>query len=167
MLCVFHRERTSENEPTAVADSQIPVGIILELLGSSSKSILLHHSSLLRHSTVLRHSSFLCHVIMLLYNSTSSNNLATNLNTPIRLFNCIIEILVLATAAFRTFRHLSTHLFYCRDSASLTGSKSMFPTLQLNYYSQFCYYWLLIVALRSTPLILCIATLPSLHFCIR
>ena len=156
----FHRERTSENGPTTVAASQIPVGSILGLLGSSSESIMVHHSSVQRHhssllcyssvlshsivlheSSMFRHHSVLdyslstirWHVIMLLYNSTSSNNLATDVNTPCQLFNCIVEILVLATAAYRTFRHPSMHLFCCRGSASLTSFKSMFGTLQLNY----------------------------------
>ena len=48
----------------------------------------------LHHSTVLLHllAAILCHVIMLLDNSISSNNFATYVNTPCRLFNCIVKI---------------------------------------------------------------------------
>ena len=137
-------------------------------------SSLMHHSSVLRHSSVLHHSlmlwhysgyslaTVLCHVIMLLYNSTSSNNLATDSNTPCRLFYCAVEILVLASTEH--FAYLSTHLFYCRDSASLTSSsRRSLPCSWTTY--QFCLLSI-IVTLRSTPFILCISTLSCLHFCI-
>ena len=62
------------------------------------------------------------------------NNLATDVNMPCRLFNCIVEIKVLN---YRTCCHLSTHLFYCRDSASLTSFKSTFAVRSCTT-SQFC-----------------------------
>ena len=104
VCCVFHWERTSETGPATVPASQIPVESMLELLGSRNESIVVHqssvqrhHSSLLRHPPVLHRSlaTILGHVIMLLYSFTSSNNLATDANTPCRLFNCIVEISVL------------------------------------------------------------------------
>ena len=93
VLCVFHRERTSEEQATYHSYFSIQVESILLPLGSSNEGIVVRHSpiftvppstsvtpsSLLRllqlhHSTVLLHllATILCHVIMLLDNSTLS-----------------------------------------------------------------------------------------------
>ena len=64
--------------------------------------------------------------------------------------------------------YMSTHLFYGRDSASLTSVKLMFNAPQLNYILvNSVYYRLLIIAHQSAPFILCISTLSCFHFCIR
>ena len=144
-------------------------------------SVQLHHSSVLfcttrQHSSapfvssVLHHSlsPILRHLVMLFYNySASSNNLATEANTPCRLFNCIVEILVLGTAAYRTFRLTSRRINSTVEiQLHYTSVKSMFfcPAAELLVNS--VYYRHLIVALRSTPFILCISALLCLHFCI-
>ena len=156
MLCVFHRERTSEVQATYRRCFSIPVESILLLLGSSNEGIVVHRSPIFTVAPLQVHRSPIssvapstsiatintvapstsapftnlqCYafykgcthrhccastvapfcsiapfvsyhfvpVIMLLNNSILSNNLATNVNTPCRQFNCIIEIKVLAT----------------------------------------------------------------------
>ena len=107
---------------------------ILELLGSRvrTRTTGFHHSSVLfctirQHSSVpfvshlsapfvssvLHHSlaTILCHLFMLLYKSPSTNNLATDAIILCRLFNCISEILVIATAAYRTFHPTCRHIY--------------------------------------------------------
>ena len=98
-------------------------------------SSLLHHSSVLRHSSVLHHSlaSILCHVIIC-YTILHHQQLTTDADTPCRLFNCIVEILVLATAAYRTFRPACRRI-YSTVKIYSTSFKSMFAALQLNYLS--------------------------------
>ena len=118
----------------------IPVGLILELLGSSIKSTVVHHSSVQLHhssvllctirqfssapfvSSVLHHSlaTILRHMVMQFYNSASTNNLATYANTLCRLFNSITISYSSCDRCLQNISpYLSTHLFYCRDSASL------------------------------------------------
>ena len=103
-------------------------------------SVQLHHSSVLfgtiRHhsfapfvSSVLHHllATILRHFLMLFYNSASSNNLATDANTHCRLFKCIVEILVLATAAFRTFRPTCRRIYSTVEiQLRYTSIKSLF-----------------------------------------
>ena len=155
----------------------IPVGSILELVGSSSKCTVVHHpaaqlhyssapvlhhsSAVLHHSSaqfctirlfssaqfvsscsapfvssVLHHSlaTILSHLLMPFYNFASSNNLATDANTPSRLFNCIVEILVLATASCRTFRPTCRlFIILSRFSFTILASSRYSSALQLNY----------------------------------
>ena len=97
-------------------------------------------SSVLHHSlaTDLHHSlaTSLRHVIMLFYNSASSNNLATDANTHCRLFNCITKSYFFHCCLQNISPYLSTHLFYCRDSASLTiASSRCSAALKLTYLS--------------------------------
>ena len=165
VCCIFFIGNRSRRPANCRSCFSIPIGSILELLGSSSKSTVVHHSSVqLHHSsvllctiqqyssapfistvapfvgTVLHHSSaqfctirqfsflhhssvqfftirqfssapfvscrsasfvssvlhhslgtILRHVIMLFYNSASTNNLATDANTLCRLFNGITK----------------------------------------------------------------------------
>ena len=107
---------------------QSPVLCLLQVLHPSSLLRLLQ----LHHSTVLLHllATILCHVIMLLVNSILSTIL-------LLMWICLVDYKLhqwnLSSSNYRTCCHLPTHLFYCRDSASLTSFKSTFTALQLNY----------------------------------
>ena len=114
----------------------------------------LHHSScyctiILPHRTILHHTIFCI----------------TDANTPARLFNCIVEILVLATAAYRTFCPTCRRIYSTVEiQLHYTSVKSMFfcPAAELLVNS--AYYRHLIVALWSTPFMMCISALLCLHF---
>ena len=97
---------------------------------------------------------------MIFCNSASSNNLATDANTPCRLFNGIVEILVPAAACRRIYSTIEIQLHY-------TSVKSMFfcPAAELLVNS--VYYRHLIVDLQSMPFILCISALSCLHLLVK
>ena len=124
------------------------------------------HSSAPFVSSVRHHSlaTILLHVIMLFYNSASTINLATDENTLCRLFNCITKSQFLRLLPSEHFIYVSTHLFYCRDSASLDQRQVdvRCPAAELLVNSVYCRQ--LIVALRSTPFNQCISALSCLHF---
>ena len=115
----------------------------------------LHHSL----ATIMRH------VIMLIYNSASTNNLANDANALCRLHH---KLLVLATAAYRTFRPTCRRIYSAVEiQLHYTSVKSMFfcPAAELLVNS--VYYRRLIVDLRAAPFIWCISTVLYLNFCIR
>ena len=92
----------------------------------------LHHSS----ATLLHHSlaTILRHLFMLFYNSASTNNLATDANTLSRQFNCISEILVLATAACRIFAlSVGAFILLSRLSFTILASSRCSAARQLDY----------------------------------
>ena len=127
-------------------------------------------NSVLHHSlaTILHNSlaTILRHLLMLFYKSASLNNLAMDANTP-QLFNGIVEIMVLVTAAYRTFCPTCQCIYSTVEiQLHYTSVKSMFfcPAAELLVNSVF--YRHLIVTLRSMPFILRISALSCLHFSI-
>ena len=111
---------------------------------------MLYQSSVLLHLLAI----VLCHVIMLLYNSTSSTILVTYANTPCRLFNCTVEIKVLATTEhFATCRRIYSTVVIQLTSCKSTSLPRSWTT------SQFC---LLSTADRRPP----VDSIHPVHFCI-
>ena len=110
------------DRPTTVAASKIPVEPILELLGSSSKRIMVHHSSVHRH-----HPSVLCHSAVLHQSSVLLHLLATVLwNVIIFCFWEVFWTVVAVQWPSRRLHHMS--LFFPPRNGTEHGSQSSLTT---------------------------------------